>query len=299
MIFRVRDEKTDGLYTTYDVHPALSELAINMCHIPLTLLTTEATRRLFTEDSAIKKKQTVHRVTKAKTWIIDISEFPKESEISIGDWHAAWRRFIFLMSKIAEKPVIKRWNDHYDFLSSQEDFDKDFSAILRFDIEQRTSYFTSPHTFSEDQYYKRFERLRINAIKEDIAKERESFRMERSQYSSRSNKYQPYARDKLSTSNNFSDHSKSFRPPRNDLPAICFICKRDHKFPKCDETTTPEGKQTYAKRIERQIVKRDGNNPICFFFNASNKRCERSHTDLHICSLCGSPDHGACSRKCL
>jgi len=299
LVFRVENEKADELCNVYDIHPAIPELAANLCHVPLTLLTSEATRRLFTEDSAIKKKQIIHRVTKAKAWIIDISEFPKESEMSIGDWHSAWRRLLSLMTKIADKTISRRWSDHYDYLASQEDFAKDFPAILNFDIEQRTSYFCSPHSFNEDQYYKRFERLRINAIKDDIIRERESLRADRMQYPSRSNRHLPYARDRPSTPYSPSDNTKSFRPPRNDLPPICFICKRDHKFSKCNETTTKEGQQTFAKRIEKQIVKRDGNAPVCFYFNASNRRCERSHSDLHVCSLCGSSDHGACSRKCL
>jgi len=215
---------------------------------------------------------------KVKTWIIDTSEFLEESEMSIGDWHAAWRRFLFLMTKITDKTVVQRWSDHYDFLLSQEDFTKYFPAILKFDIEQRTGYFCSLHAFNEDQYYKRFERLRINPIKEEIVKERESLRAERIQYISHTNKYQPYSRDKSVAPYNSSDNTKSYRhPATTSLPSASSANVI---------TSSPNAmrrrRRKESKRVESQIAKRDGNAPICFYFNASRKRCERRKTSPQV-----------------
>jgi hypothetical protein len=299
IIFSASKEQSSQGYNHYEIHEGILDLARNSCHIPLTLFTATSTKILFTQDSTIKKIQAYHRKTGAKLRLIDLGEFPKEADMDISDWHEAWNRFAYFIEKHADASVQQRWNEHYRFLAGQDDFKINFPAILRFDIEQRTRYFTSPHIHNSVEYHRRFEETKFIILQEQLEKDRSSIFVDRSHSTSRPSRYSPYQRGGFRSSTDTADSpTKSFRPSRSDIPPICFICRRSHRYAKCDETTTADGKQTFAKRIDRQIVKRDGNAPICFYFNSSSRRCDKQHADLHICSFCGSTDHGAVSRKC-
>jgi hypothetical protein len=249
----------------------------------------------------LKKTTIYHRINGSKQRILDLSEFPDEADMDISKWYEAWNRFSAFIEKHADNNVKERWRRHFEFLKGQDEFENNFQAILRFDIEERTRYFTSPHSVDPTDYARRFAQLQLQVIQEQVNKAQAlatTFKTSPSseKFTNSSRRFTPYVREKTFTSgSNTESSSKPFRPA-----PLCFICKREHKVSACSETTTAEGKQTFAKRVDRQMVKRDGGTPICFFFNAySNKRCERSHADLHVCSFCGSTDHGACTRKCL
>jgi len=271
----------------------------NSCHVPLTLFMASVTKKLHMQDSMLKKVTVFHRTDGTKIRILDLTEFPDEANMDMYQWYDAWHRFSDFIEKNADESIKKRWKDHFEFLKGQDEFENNFKAILRFDIEERTRYFTSPHSVDPTDYPRRFAQLQLQVMQEQLNAQILAMSSKASPTSERfpnsSRRFTPYTKDKTFTTTNSTDSPKSFRSP-----PLCFICRREHKISACNETSTTEGKQTFAKRVDRQIVKRDGGNPICFFFNAySNKRCDRSHADLHICSFCGSADHGACTRKCL
>ena len=303
-IYMPEDEKIIMSDTHFDIHSAILDLARNSVHLPLTLFTAASTVKLVHEDSILKKVVIYHRDTSAKMRLLDVSEFPKEAEMDISDWHEAWSRFGYFLRQSCHPNIATRWIEHYQFLSSQHDFKGNFEAILKFDIEQRTRYFTARNTRTPDDYTRRFEQIKNIVLKErldkkdELEKEKEKIRLngDRSFHSFRPNRLQPYPREKPRSLN---EYDKSFRPsPRSDSSPICFICRGEHRFSKCDETKTTDGKPTYAKRLDGRIVKRNGGDPICYIFNASTRKCDRQHSDLHVCSLCGSSDHGACTCKC-
>ncbi|KAG1783329.1 hypothetical protein EV702DRAFT_959160, partial [Suillus placidus] len=144
LLFDVSNERTSSasISDTYGVHTYIIELAKCHQHIPLSILTTKATSRLFLEPSSLKflTHYTSHRNSApTKCHILDVSQFPAETSISIGEWHEAWARFLKLLADNASPEVLERWTKHHNELRQHPDFEGHWSAILAFDIEQRAS----------------------------------------------------------------------------------------------------------------------------------------------------------------
>ncbi|KAG2102492.1 uncharacterized protein F5147DRAFT_580908, partial [Suillus discolor] len=126
----------------YGIHTYILELARNNQHIPFSLLTSKITRRLFLESSTLKfiTFYSSHRGSApTKCHLLDISQFPAESEISIPEWHEAWSRYLRFLQEHASPEVHTRWANHYDILREHPDFTDNWIAILTFDIEQHAS----------------------------------------------------------------------------------------------------------------------------------------------------------------
>ncbi|KAF8230995.1 hypothetical protein L208DRAFT_1472460 [Tricholoma matsutake] len=107
---------------SYDIYPFIITLAKNKVHIPLTLFSSNSTRKLHTKATSLKHN-TVYNAAGLKCHILDLSQFPDESKINIADWH-----------KIHDLPGHTLWKEHYLFLCVHNDFCINFSAILLFNI---------------------------------------------------------------------------------------------------------------------------------------------------------------------
>ncbi|KAG2101583.1 uncharacterized protein F5147DRAFT_537482, partial [Suillus discolor] len=146
LIFDITKERSTpashSIRDVYGIHTYILELARNNQHIPFSLLTSKTTRRLFLESSTLKfiTFYSSHRGSApTKCHLLDISQFPAESDISIPEWHEAWARYLHFLQEHASPEIHTRWANHYDILRDHPDFTDNWTAILTFDIEQRAS----------------------------------------------------------------------------------------------------------------------------------------------------------------
>ncbi|KAG1746871.1 hypothetical protein EDB19DRAFT_1612133, partial [Suillus lakei] len=145
LLFDVNNKhvSSTSISDTYGIHTYIVELARCHQHIPLSILTTKITTHLFLEPSTLKfvtHYTSHHNSTPTKCHILNISQFPAESSISIGEWHEAWACFLKLLSDYASPEVHDRWAHHHKDLCQHPDFEDHWSAILAFDMAQRASY---------------------------------------------------------------------------------------------------------------------------------------------------------------
>src|ERR1700733_4327702 len=78
---------------SYGIHPFIIALAKNKVHLPLTLFTSNSTRKLHTETTSLKQN-TVYNSSGIKCHILDLLQFSEESKIDIIDWHKGWQRYL-------------------------------------------------------------------------------------------------------------------------------------------------------------------------------------------------------------
>lgn len=114
---------------SYGIHSFIITLAKNKVHIPLTLFTSNATRRLHTEATSLKQN-TVYNSSGVKCHILDLSQFPEELKIESVEWHEAWQHYMMFQDTYSDVEVTTRWREHYLLLSAHDDFHLNFPAIL-------------------------------------------------------------------------------------------------------------------------------------------------------------------------
>jgi hypothetical protein len=310
IIFDVNHERpsTTSLCDSYGIHTYILELAKYHQHIPLTLLTSKATTRLFIESSSLKfiTHYSSHRnAAPSKCHLIDVSQFPAENSINIPDWHEAWTRYLLLLTNHASPAVLTRWFDHYTALREHPDFSDNWSSILAFDIEQRAAYAADPQAFNEAKYFRQFDNIKIRILKDENLKA-----MNDHFAHFKNHRFEPYPqRDSFRNSQSSAD--KSFRAEGSKsssdrLPPLCLICgQTGHTFIACSSDKTPSGTSPHSKVLNKQLVCQSSPDvKYCVDFNIfcnGRRTCTRQvHKggEVHACSLCGSSEHGACSRKC-
>jgi hypothetical protein len=309
-LFDISNERpsVSSLSDTYGIHTYILDLARHHQHIPFSLLTTKATTRLFLESSALKfiMHYPSHRNSATtKCHLIDVTQFPAESSISIPEWHEAWARYLILLQDHASPEILDRWSRHYKELREHRDFADNWAAILAFDVEQRATYAADPQAFDEAKYHRQFDDIKVRVLRDESLKV-----VSDALAQLKSHRYEPYpAHDPT-----VRKSSSSERPFRGSskldgerLPPLCLCCGNlGHTFPGCTSSATPSGTTPHSKVANKQLVCRaTPNTKYCIDFNiyCNGKRVctKRTHKggEIHACSLCGSADHGACSRKCL
>ncbi|KAF8224793.1 hypothetical protein L208DRAFT_1101022, partial [Tricholoma matsutake] len=114
---------------SYGIHPFIVTLVKNKVHTPLTLFTSNATRRLHTEATSLKQN-TVYNLSGVKCHILDLSQFLEELKIDSLEWHEAWQHYMMFQDMYSDTEVATRWREHYLLLSAHDDFCLNFPAIL-------------------------------------------------------------------------------------------------------------------------------------------------------------------------
>jgi len=172
LLFSVANETAASSSQSSDnfaVHPFILNLASKGFHVPLTLFTTEATKTFFTREAFISHKPVFSRsTTGTKCHIMDITAFPAEKDMDIGDWHEAWTRYQLFVEAHSETSIAARWKNHFQFLLGQDHFKLNFPAILQFDIEMRTAYAVAPKPFNEDNYRRRYDAIKLEVLQNSV-----------------------------------------------------------------------------------------------------------------------------------
>ncbi|OAX32044.1 hypothetical protein K503DRAFT_24290 [Rhizopogon vinicolor AM-OR11-026] len=240
-----------------------------------------------------------------KCHLIDATQFSPESSISIPEWHEAWARYLILLQDHASSQILDRWSRHYKELREHRDFSDNWAAILAFDIEQRATYAADPQAFDEAKYHRQFDDIKVRVLRDEYLKVASDALAQL-----KSHRYEPYPAHDSGTRKS-SSTDKPFRGSSKldgeRLPPLCLCCGNlGHTFPGCTSPSTPSGTTPHSKVANKQLICRTTpGTKYCIDFNiyCNGKRVctKRTHKggEIHACSLCGSAEHGACSRKCL
>ncbi|KAL1952010.1 hypothetical protein VTO73DRAFT_1159 [Trametes versicolor] len=78
--------------------------------------------------------------------VLELSTFGSKVDISVEDWHEAWKNFLRMLPCIVGSLEAECWREHYDHLTDHKDFCKDFHTLILFDIQLHTIWFNAEST---------------------------------------------------------------------------------------------------------------------------------------------------------
>lgn len=289
----------------FGIHPEVVRLAQNKQYLPLSLFLASSVCDLFL--TTIPTHRLMH--DGSKIHVINVDHFPDETKLDAAEWLEAWANYKRFLQQHAVDAVFRRWDSHFNFLSSQADFRSNFPAILRFDIQYRREYNARPFLHDEIQFLRDFQAVKDTLLREDLALWRKDLEGRTpSNSSAKSSRYEPYPASASGRTDSGGDGSgKTTSFPRgsgstSSSAPICLICARTgHRYTECKESSSEQGKALFCKSVGRKLVSASSTSTvICVQWNLGGaKRCQRDHADLHLCSFCGSRAHFACARICL
>jgi hypothetical protein len=175
------------------------------------------------------------------------------------DWHESWQRYMVFQDIFCDPEVAARWKEHFLFLGAHDDFRLHFSAILQFDVAERTRYSINPRAFNKENYLRHLESMKLEVMSATICNATHELGQD-SQPSGSKAHFQPYNQEFRKFRPALSDSKSSFheRDSKGDtsrsLP-LCLCCKRTgHKFSDCTEDTTPAGVPTYSRYLDGKLT---------------------------------------------
>jgi hypothetical protein len=301
-VFTVGNTVRSSVTTSaYEIPRPLINLARSKVHIPLTLLTTASLRKIHTDPSCVKMKKGLVMEDPKRSIMDTSSGFPAENTLLPGQFNEAYKNFLKLLAKVADKDIVQEFRDHREFLTERDDFNDNFDMVLAFDIEIRRKYFNTHTLMDEAAYIQRWNEVRIDTkmARQDQANANTS--------SSSSNRYQPYPprkNDAPSSSSNATSDGKPFRRGKGENSSsdslLCIICGRNgHKSNNCTHTQTTKGTSTICAWGDGKVSLKSNGSVVCISFNLGRCPAPKHSTDvLHVCSVCGSKSHCAAAKSC-
>ncbi|KAF8058986.1 hypothetical protein FPV67DRAFT_1522506, partial [Lyophyllum atratum] len=277
----------------FGFHPALAILACNDRHIPLTMFLAKSLKRIHMDEGLAY--ETIRMSAGNKVTVLKTGAFPDEKTMDAADWLEGWKYFKEFLGELeAEEAVLKRWNFHFDFVTSHDDFKDNFPTVLRFDIEQRREYAAYPTQFDERTYFKHWHQVQDAVRRDEFQALKRSIELA-ARTTPTKPKFAPYP----SPSN-----SQSFPKGSGGAVAssLCLMCGRQgHRYGDCTFDHTEQGKPVIVKvSADRRLALVASNAPVCVSWNLGGSgRCSSRHIEFHICSLCGLKSHFACARVCI
>ncbi|PPQ83826.1 hypothetical protein CVT26_005207, partial [Gymnopilus dilepis] len=163
------DAERPALSSTGDhksgIHPEIIHLAECRLHLPFTLFLAQSQKDLFLKLNLLRE----HLIIKgSKTYVIKVDQFPDEAKMDPTDWREAWANYLVFLEAEASPGVFLCWQRHFRFLSSQQNLQHNFPAILRFDIERRREYTAFLMVHDEETYLRRFQKVKTMVLMEDL-----------------------------------------------------------------------------------------------------------------------------------
>ena len=91
------------------------------------------------------------------------------------------------------------------------------------------------------------------------------------------------------------DKPEVFQSGTGSRGRVCAVClgRHEHFFAKCEETRLWNGSAAAAQKNKQGHFAAVNSQHLCFDWQLPRGCASTSHTDRHICSGCGSSDHGA------
>ena len=120
------------------------------------LFTNHALWQILNQASTYIKKMTITGGSLAR--LIDPDSFGSEFELSLLLWKEAWENHLVFLEAICDGPIFKRWSSHFSQLSKLPFLERDFLAILNFDIDQCTRFHAHRFNYDEVIYWHQLQR---------------------------------------------------------------------------------------------------------------------------------------------
>lgn len=294
-----------------DADPKLHAVLELGFHLPLTLCTTDALEAVSRGTKQLVMA-THHDRDRQKKSVVDVRQWPPEEEMTSEEWRDAWPNLLEILNEVCEEGVYERFRQHHEFLNRQANFKTRFPGILKFDIALRRAYFVNakcqPFTVGSGRYCQE-----LTQACSDQAVER-VMRLQERQTETPSVRYHPYPRgaggspQRGNTRGESGGKAKPFQGGRSSGSAglLCLVCGTSgHKASDCTRTRTLGGRTTFAVWANGRLRAEAGGGDLCVRWNlrgaggCQSTRCASSASGGHVCSLCGSPDHYAVSKRCL
>ncbi|KZT08988.1 uncharacterized protein LAESUDRAFT_757172 [Laetiporus sulphureus 93-53] len=162
-------------YQSLEIPPAIVKLGLARVHIPLTLLTPSAIRKIHQYPTSVKTKK-VLTYAGQKLDLLDLSAWPDESSLPPERFFEAWQNMLKIYARIGDDTVTNRFQTHFGYILALPDFAEDYKAILRFDCEVRRRYMNNPARFSpaDSSYQNRLNAIKSRVLSEEIKAGRQS-----------------------------------------------------------------------------------------------------------------------------
>src|SRR5882762_5725580 len=129
------------------IHKEIYTLASKGFCPPLSLFTIEALQSLANQATTFMKKMTISDGSTAQ--IVNPNSFRLESDLSLPLWREAWVNYLLFLREVCDSPMLDRWTLYFQRLFTLPNLERDFSAILVFDIDWWTRFHT--RRFNHDE----------------------------------------------------------------------------------------------------------------------------------------------------
>jgi hypothetical protein len=284
----------------YPFSPLVWGLFDKKQYLPLTLFTSKSMQKLWEQPSSCPTKNISIHGEGNKIAILNVTPFGEEKDLSIAQWHEAHNNYDAWLGEAYEDDIAAHWIQHHRFLTSIDNFEKNFPAILKFDVAERTSYTFRPMNFNQDAYSNRWSLITMETLKESVESSLKILTTTPTSGPTR-NSYSSGPRTKP-----YDDSRKQpFSEGRSSKTGgtTCLICARaGHRAGECTKTTLENGKPVTATFSNNSIISMGTRKLHCFSWNMGGpRRCGGKHSNenIHACTFCQSTEHHSLSRKCL
>jgi hypothetical protein len=218
----------------------------------------------------------------ANARILDISDFPKDEDLMVGEWTVRYNTFLAFMVDHSKPRVLRGLLAHFDAMLKDPEFHSWFSAYLLFDMQVHDQFFAKPSIIKarSPTWFQALQSAKDLILCRASTPSSSSF-------SHKGPRYAPYP----------SGRPGSFQlgdgPCGASGPSLCLRCGlvRDHCAASCN-FSKPSWREHpfFAGSPKGKLICLLDGKLICMQFNliACNMDQKEGHP-LHICSLCG--DH--------
>lgn len=282
---KAKETVADTLSHEVVIHQCIIDLgAVHGLRAPLHIFTNQNLLSISRSSSLYMKKQTDGHGKSATFLYVDHEDFGSEAGLSLVLWNESWVNYTKYVSEGSEpgSGIPERWGGHYRRLATRPTIEKEFPAILEFDIEQRVRYFANPFAFDNIIWHAKLDstiashHARESEKRFDVIERRLSSSVGSSSvrpggtgsrdYSQGQNRVHPYDAGRYRSSRPTSFQNGSSVSSAGGSCVICGV--GSHSGKDCHERTTVKGRPVIA-RWDKGVLRslRDTKITFCFWFN--------------------------------
>ncbi|GBE80149.1 hypothetical protein SCP_0213520 [Sparassis crispa] len=254
----------------------LPALLRNGFHLPLSMCTSEVMTKMHKHPEQVQYRK-MHDGKGIKRALIDIAQWPDEQMLKPEDWRDAWRNYFEILPAVCDDEIVKRFSEHYMWLSGQSDFNRIFPVILAFDIDVRRGYFLTKKTFVVDSksYNDHFLKIRLEHIEKGT---RSTLPIPAapiagsSQTLYRTPSHSPDSR-RPRRDGTADSTAKPFREGRASASTsmLCLICgESGHRASQCGRSTLSNGKPAFTVWENKKLLAISTRAEICLTWNVQH-----------------------------
>jgi hypothetical protein len=100
--------------------------------------------------------------------LLDLSQFENEHELDPLTWQEVFQHYFSWIADVGDEQSVKHWTMYFTILAKDEAIQKNFCAILKFDIETRQNYTLCPHQHDEAEWSHCLQKKKYATLQDDI-----------------------------------------------------------------------------------------------------------------------------------